>query len=222
MAFNPPSIKDPAVGIAAGAFISFLNTMMMGVKRGLFSSESGQGSAAIAHSTAKTPYAVREGVVALLEPYIDTIIICTLTGLVIMVTNSWHLTEFYSQRIDTSIVNTDLKAGVLLTSHAFGIGMPSIGSQIVTIAVVLFALSTAISWSFYGERATEYLFGTSAISIYRYCYVFMVFVGSMLTLEQVWIFGDAALAFMTFPNLLAIILLSNKLKDLSTEYFSKY
>ena len=222
MAFNPPSIKDPAIGIAAGAFISFLNTMMMGVKRGLFSSESGQGSAAIAHSTAKTPYAVREGVVALLEPYIDTIIICTLTGLVIMVTNSWHLTEFYSQRIDTSILDTDLKAGVLLTSHAFGIGMPSVGSQVVTIAVVLFALSTAISWSFYGERATEYLFGTSAITIYRYCYVFMVFVGSMLTLEQVWIFGDAALAFMTFPNLLAIILLSNKLKDMSTEYFSKY
>jgi AGCS family alanine or glycine:cation symporter len=222
MAFNPPSIKDPAIGIAAGAFISFLNTMMMGVKRGLFSSESGQGSAAIAHSTAKTPYAVREGVVALLEPYIDTIIICTLTGLVIMVTNSWHLTEFYSQRIDPSILDTDLKAGVLLTSHAFGIGMPSIGSQVVTIAVVLFALSTAISWSFYGDRATEYLFGTGAIPIYRYCYVFMVFVGSMLPLEQVWIFGDAALAFMTFPNLLAIILLSNKLKDLSTEYFSKY
>ena len=222
MAFNPPSIKDPAIGIAAGAFISFLNTMMMGVKRGLFSSESGQGSAAIAHSTAKTPYAVREGVVALLEPYIDTIIICTLTGLVIMVTNSWHLTEFYSQRIDPSILDTDLKAGVLLTSHAFGIGMPSIGAQVVTVAVVLFALSTAISWSFYGDRATEYLFGTGAIPIYRYCYVFMVFVGSMLTLEQVWIFGDAALAFMTFPNLLAIILLSNKLKDLSSEYFSKY
>jgi AGCS family alanine or glycine:cation symporter len=100
--------------------------------------------------------------------------------------------------------------------------MPSIGAQVVTVAVVLFALSTAISWSFYGERATEYLFGTGAISIYRYCYVFMVFVGSMLTLEQVWIFGDAALAFMTFPNLLAIILLSNKLKDLSSDYFEKY
>ena len=219
MAFNPPSIKEPAIGVAAGAFIAFLNTMMMGVKRGLFSSESGQGSAAIAHSTAKTPYAVREGVVALLEPYIDTIIICTLTGLVIMVTNSWHLTEFYSQRIDPSI--TDLKAGVLLTSHAFDLGIPY-GAEIVTMAVVLFALSTAISWSFYGERATEYLFGTGAISIYRYCYVFMVFVGSMLTLEQVWIFGDAALAFMTFPNLLAIILLSNKLKDLSSDYFEKY
>ena len=92
----------------------------------------------------------------------------------------------------------------------------------VTIAVVLFALSTAISWSFYGDRATEYLFGTGAIPIYRYCYVFMVFIGSMLTLKQVWIFGDAALAFMTFPNLIAIILLSNKLKDLSNQYFEKY
>ena len=215
MAFNPPAT-------IAGTGGGILLTMLWGIKRGLYSNEAGQGSAAIAHSTAKTPYAVREGVVALLEPYIDTIIICTLTGLVIMVTNSWHLTEFYSQRIDPSILDTDLKAGVLLTSHAFGIGMPSIGAQVVTVAVVLFALSTAISWSFYGDRATEYLFGTGAIPIYRYCYVFMVFVGSMLTLEQVWIFGDAALAFMTFPNLLAIILLSNKLKDLSSEYFSKY
>ena len=77
--------------------------MLMGVKRGLFSSEAGQGSAAIAHSTAKTKYSAREGVVALLEPYIDTIIICTLTGLVIMVTDSWHLTEFYSTRIDPSL-----------------------------------------------------------------------------------------------------------------------
>ena len=87
MAFNPPA---EIAGISAGAFIAFLNTMMMGVKRGLFSSEAGQGSAAIAHSTAKTKYSVREGVVALLEPYIDTIVICTLTGLVIMVTDKWH------------------------------------------------------------------------------------------------------------------------------------
>ena len=280
MAFNPPSIKEPAIGVGVGAFIAFLNTMMMGVKRGLFSSESGQGSAAIAHSTAKTPYAVREGVVALLEPYIDTIIICTLTGLVIMVTDSWHFTQFYAERINPDIVKaltpivtnidgqivpwaresyegvllvtdsvgnvmqwtaSDSLAnaessltnagtlqdklapydGVLLTSYGFSQGL-SFGSQMVTIAVVLFALSTAISWSFYGDRATEYLFGTRAIPIYRYCYVFMVFIGSMLTLKQVWIFGDAALAFMTFPNLIAIILLSNKLKDLSNKYFEKY
>ncbi len=281
MAFNPPSIKEPAIGVGVGAFIAFLNTMMMGVKRGLFSSESGQGSAAIAHSTAKTPYAVREGVVALLEPYIDTIIICTLTGLVIMVTDSWHFTQFYAERINPDIVKnltpivthidgqvipwakesyeagsllvTDSVGnimqwtandslananstftnagtledklepyqGVLLTSYGFSEGL-FFGSQMVTIAVVLFALSTAISWSFYGDRATEYLFGTGAIPIYRYCYVFMVFIGSMLTLKQVWIFGDAALAFMTFPNLIAIILLSNKLKDLSNQYFEKY
>ncbi len=92
----------------------------------------------------------------------------------------------------------------------------------VTIAVVLFALSTAISWSFYGDRATEYLFGSSYITYYRYVYVMMVFFGSLLTLKQVWNLGDAALAFMTFPNLIAIILLSTKLKDISSKYFEKY
>lgn len=219
MAFNPPSLLVPATGVASGAFIAFLNTMLMGVKRGLFSSESGQGSAAIAHSTAKTPYSTREGVVALLEPYIDTIIICTLTGLVIMVTGSWKFTEFYSLRIDSSIV--ELKEGVLLTSYAFSQGIP-FGSEMVTVAVVLFALSTAISWSFYGDRATEYLFGSKYITYYRYTYVMMVFVGSLLTLKQVWNLGDAALAFMTFPNLIAIILLSSKLKDISSKYFEKY
>jgi Na+/alanine symporter len=92
----------------------------------------------------------------------------------------------------------------------------------VTIAVVLFALSTAISWSFYGDRATEYLFGSNYIMYYRYIYVLMVFFGSLLTLKQVWNLGDAALAFMTFPNLIAIILLSTKLKDISSKYFEKY
>ena len=218
MAFNPPAQIS---GIGAGAVIAFLNTMMMGVKRGLFSSEAGQGSAAIAHSTAKTRYSVREGVVALLEPYIDTIIICTLTGLVIMVTDSWHLTEFYATRIDPSISEDMWMNSSVLTSHAFAQGVP-FGDKIVTLAVVLFAISTAISWSFYGERATDYLFGSDAIKYYRYVYVFMVFVGSTLLLEPVWIFGDAALGFMTFPNLLAIILLSSKLKSLSNEYFEKY
>ncbi len=218
MAFNPPAQIS---GIGAGAVIAFLNTMMMGVKRGLFSSEAGQGSAAIAHSTAKTKYSVREGVVALLEPYIDTIIICTLTGLVIMVTDSWHLTEFYATRIDPSISEDLWMNSSVLTSHAFAQGVP-FGDKIVTLAVVLFAISTAISWSFYGDRATEYLFGSNAIKYYRYVYVFMVFVGSTLLLEPVWIFGDAALGFMTFPNLIAIILLSTKLKDISSKYFEKY
>ena len=144
MAFNPPA---EIAGISAGAFIAFLNTMMMGVKRGLFSSEAGQGSAAIAHSTAKTPYAVREGVVGLLEPYIDTIIICTLTGLVIMVTDSWHYTQFYGQRIDASITQDLWMNSSVLTSYAFAQGIP-FGDKIVTLAVVLFAISTAISWSF--------------------------------------------------------------------------
>ena len=109
----------------------------------------------------------------------------------------------------------------VLTSYAFAQGIP-FGDKIVTLAVVLFAISTAISWSFYGDRATEYLFGIKAIPFYRYFYVFMVFVGSTLMLEAVWVFGDAALGFMTFPNLIAIILLSTKLKTLSNSYFEKY
>jgi AGCS family alanine or glycine:cation symporter len=138
-----------------------------------------------------------------------------------MVTDSWHLTEFYSTRIDPSITEDMWMNSSVLTSHAFAQGIP-FGDKIVTLAVVLFAISTAISWSFYGERATDYLFGSDAIKYYRYVYVFMVFVGSTLLLEPVWIFGDAALGFMTFPNLIAIILLSTKLKDISTSYFEKY
>ena len=132
-----------------------------------------------------------------------------------------HYTQFYGQRIDTAITSDMWMNSSVLTSHAFAQGVP-FGDKIVTLAVVLFAISTAISWSFYGDRATEYLFGTKAIPFYRYCYVFMVFVGATLMLEPVWIFGDAALGFMTFPNLIAIILLSTRLKSLSNTYFEKY
>ena len=161
---------------------------------------------------------------ALLEPFIDTIIICTLTGLTIISTGAWQHTEFYVSRIDPNFAGEILN-GSLLTSFAFKQGLSWIipfGDKIITLGVLLFAISTVISWSFYGDRATEYLFGTKAIPFYRYCYVFMVFVGAVLMLEPVWIFGDAALGFMTFPNLIAIILLSTKLKSLSSSYFEKY
>ena len=138
-----------------------------------------------------------------------------------MVTDSWHYTAFYGQRIDASITQDMWMNSSVLTSYAFAQGIP-FGDKIVTLAVVLFAISTAISWSFYGDRATEYLFGTKAIPFYRYCYIFMVFVGSILMLETVWILGDAALGFMTFPNLIAIVLLSTKLKTLSNSYFEKH
>ena len=112
MAFNPPAAVG---GVAGGTLILFMNTLLWGVKRGLYSNEAGQGSAPIAHSTAKTEYPVREGVVALLEPFIDTIIICTLTGLTIISTGAWQHTEFYVSRIDPSFAG-DILNGSLLTS----------------------------------------------------------------------------------------------------------
>lgn len=219
MAFNPPA---EIAGVGIGSFLVIMNTMLWGIKRGLYSNEAGQGSAAIAHSTAKTKYAVREGSVALLEPFIDTITICTITGLVIISTDAWHYTQFFVTRIDSTFTGELLNSS-LLTSYAFKEGLSwliEFGDKIVTLAVLLFAVSTAISWSYYGERAANYLFGKKATLPYKWVYILFVFIGAIAELEAVWAFGDAALGFMTFPNLLAIILLSSTLKKMTKDYFS--
>lgn len=219
MAFNPPA---EIAGIGTGGFLVVMNTMLWGIKRGLYSNEAGQGSAAIAHSTAKTKYSVREGTVAMLEPFIDTISICTLTGLVIISTGAWHHTEFYVTRIDPNFSGELLNAS-LLTSFAFKEGLNwlfAYGDKIVTLGVLLFAISTMISWSFYGDRAVQYLFGQKFILPYKWAFVFFVFIGAIAELEAVWSFGDAALGFMTFPNLISIILLSGVLKVELKKYFS--
>jgi len=219
MAFNPPA---EIAGVGGGAFLVIMNTMLWGIKRGLYSNEAGQGSAAIAHSTAKTKHPVREGTVAMLGPFIDTIIICTMTGLVILSTGAWHHTEFYVNRINPEFAG-DLLNSSRLTAFAFKEGLSwlfAYGDKIVTISVTLFAVSTAISWSFYGDRSIEYLFGERSIKIYRWVFVVFVFIGAIASLNAVWAFGDAALGFMTFPNLLSIILLSTALKKMTKKYFS--
>ena len=209
-----------AVGGFLGASLAF--AFNRGVNRGLFSNEAGQGSAAIAHSTAKTKFAIREGSVAMLGPFIDTIMICSLTGLVIISTGAWHHTEFYVSRIDPNFTG-ELMNSSILTSFAFKQGLSWLfeyGDKIVTLAVLLFAISTAISWSYYGDRSANYLFGKKATVPYKWVYVLFVFIGAIAQLEAVWAFGDAALGFMTFPNLLSIILLSGVLKKMSKDYFS--
>ncbi|RMF10600.1 MAG: sodium:alanine symporter family protein [Candidatus Neomarinimicrobiota bacterium] len=219
MAFNPPAELS---GVGGGTLLVMMNTMLWGVKRGLYSNEAGQGSAAIAHSTAKTKFAVREGAVAMLGPFIDTIVICSLTGLSILVTGAWHHTEFYVNRIDPHFAGELLNSS-LLTSFAFKQGLSWLfgyGDKIITLSVLLFAVSTAISWSFYGDRATDYLFGEKAILPYKWVYVTFVFIGGIASLEPVWAFGDAALGFMTFPNLISLILLSGVLKKMTREYFA--
>ena len=229
--FNP---KATIIGAGGGAVMTMLNTMLMGIKRGLYSNEAGQGSAAIAHSAAKTNFPIREGAVAMLGPYIDTIIICTLTGLVILCTGAWKHTEYFVSISATSINEfnqsisqnsfrgLELINGSLLTSFAFKNGLSwifSFGDKIITLSVLLFATSTAISWSFYGDRATEYLFGEKAIYWYRLVYIFFVFIGANASIEAVWAFGDAALGFMTFPNLISIVFLTGALKKMTAKYF---
>jgi len=219
MAFNPPA---QIAGAAGGSFMFFLNTLLWGIKRGLYSNEAGQGSAAIAHSTAKTKYPVREGVVAMLGPYIDTIIVCSMTGLVIVSTGAWQHTEFYKNFINPEFSGNLLNSSVL-TAFAFKEGLSWLtpyGDKIVTLSVALFAISTAISWSYYGDRATDYLFGPKASLTYKWFFLLFVFVGAIAQLEDVWNFGDAALGFMTIPNLFSIILLSRKLKKMTGNYFS--
>ena len=228
MAFNPPAT-------IAGTGGGIMLTMIWGIKRGLYSNEAGQGSAAIAHSTAKTNYPIREGAVAMLGPYIDTIIICTMTGLVIISTGAWKNTQFYVNinassieeakfAIENKIYNgMELYNASLLTSHAFEKGLSFLfgfGDKIVTVSVLLFAISTAIAWSFYGNRSVVYLFGEKAIIPYLWVYVLFVFIGAIAKLEAVWDFGDL-LGIMTFPNLISIILLTGVLKKMTKEYFSK-
>ncbi|NQV14639.1 alanine:cation symporter family protein [bacterium] len=229
MAINPPAM---AGGVGSGILL----VMLHGIKRGLYSNEAGQGSAAIAHSTAKTNYPVREGAVAMLGPFIDTILICSLTGLAIISTGAWEHTEFFVRISveDAALADQIIASGTfegrelmnssLLTSFAFkeGLGwMISWGDKIITVSILLFALSTVISWSFYGDRASEYLFGPKAILPYRWVYVFFVFLGGIASLDAVWKFGDAALGFMTLPNLVAIILLSRQLKIMTKDYFAE-
>ncbi len=209
-AFQP---RAELVGFSGGGFLLFLNTMIWGVKRGLFSNEAGQGSAPIGHAASKTREPVREGIVSMLGPFIDTLVICSITGLVIVTTGSHE-----------AIVNGSRLNSSPLTAYAFKAGLAPIfpyGEKIVTLSVFLFAISTAISWSYYGDRAAMYLFGPKAILPYKWVYVLFHFIGAIVPLEVVWGFGDVALGLMAVPNLIALIALSRQVKEISDDYFSR-
>ncbi len=189
-------------------FGGFIGVLIIGITRASFSSEAGLGSAAIAHSAAKTKEPVREGVVAMIEPFIDTHLVCTMTALAILITGA-HL--------DPSVQGE----GVQITAHAFstlGWFMP----YLLMMAIVVFAYSTVISWSYYGERATQYLFGDlvgpNAIRLYRLTYVFVIILGPVLTIGNVIDFADLMLLSMAFPNIIGMIFLSKMVKDRTRIY----
>lgn len=288
-------------GVGAGVFVV---TLMWGVRRGLFSNEAGQGSAPIAHAAAKTDEPVSEGVVALLEPFIDTIVICSLTGLVIIMTNSheqrfpteitlgggditwtaevsenryegvdapaqiqiangshvstglneamvsWHeamvdplFTDEGQTQPFTGIVYPDrgeavaadgttytslygdaVENGAPVTSAAFRQGLAPLGDWghlIVTFGVLLFGISTAISWSYYGDRCAQYLFGQKAVLPYKALFVAAHFLGASIPLAVVWALGDVALAIVIWPNLIALLLLTPVVVEETKSYFER-
>jgi AGCS family alanine or glycine:cation symporter len=293
---------NPSAGVAGTGIGAILVTLMWGVRRGLFSNEAGQGSAPIAHAAAKTDEPVSEGVVALLEPFIDTIVICSMTALVIIVTGvwddrlptpvtlrggdlgyvafeedrwvsgtapleiqvengtpvygsgdaqlAWHDVPVETLYVDadqasvfTGTIFTDrgeavdafgntyatlygpaAESGAPLTMEAFRRGLSPLGDWghfIVLIAVLLFAISTAISWSYYGDRCANYLLGHGAVFPYKIAFVIMHFLGAVASLSVAWGLGDVLLAIVIIPNLIALILLSGKVRELTDSYFER-
>jgi AGCS family alanine or glycine:cation symporter len=200
----------------SAAWGGFIGVLVIGFKRAAFSNEAGVGSAAIAHSAAKTKYPVREGIVALLEPFIDTIIVCTMTGLVIVITGH------YEGGIAADIAKPFAEAnkGAALTSTVFASEV-SWFPYVLSVAVVLFAFSTMISWSYYGERCWAWLFGDGSSMVYRWLFLLMVFLGSIISSTNVLDFGDLMILGMAFPNVLGLYFLAGGVKSDLNDYLDK-
>ena len=190
----------------------FIGVLVVGFQRAAFSNEAGVGSAAIAHSAAKTEYPVREGLVALLEPFIDTVVICTMTALVIVVTGA-YANPAYADLIANN-------QGAALTSRAMGEHL-TFFPYILSLAVFLFAYSTMISWSYYGERCWAWMFGDKSSNVYRVLFLIFVFLGSIVTSTNVLDFGDLMILGMAFPNVLGVVLLSGVVKKELDVYWAK-
>ena len=198
-AFSPAA----AVGGFAGASIRM--AIQNGVARGVFSNESGLGSAPIAAAAAKTNEPVEQGLISMTGTFIDTLIICTLTGLTILVTGVW---------------SGDLN-GVALTQSAFSTIFSNFGPALLTIFLVLFAFTTILGWNYYGERCFEFLFGVRFIWLYRVVFVLMVLLGGFIELDMVWIIADIVNALMALPNLIALLVLSPVVIAETKKYFDK-
>jgi AGCS family alanine or glycine:cation symporter len=240
LAFTPTA----GAGGFAGALVML--TIQMGVARGIFSNEAGLGSAPIAHAAAETDNPVRQGSVAMLGTFIDTIIICTITGLVIVTSGQWKVESpdytacverggTIQQEVSTAwgidrtknlcvegetSVNR-LQTGATLTTTAFESGLPAFGHYIVALGLVLFAFTTVLGWSVYGERCVEYLFGVRAILPFRMLWVLAIPIGATIKLSFAWLVADTLNALMAIPNLVALLLLSPVVFKITREYFER-
>ncbi|MFM1581619.1 sodium:alanine symporter family protein [Helcococcus bovis] len=191
---------------AVGGFIgsTILLTLRQGLSRGIFTNEAGLGSAPIAHSAAKTNHPVEQGIWGVYEVFMDTLVICTMTALVILTSDKW---------------NSGLK-GVELAMSAFNTGFNG-GEYIVSIGLTLFAFSTIVGWYYYGERCFAYLFGEKHVLIYRIVYIPLIYVGAVGGLEDIWTISDTLNGLMAIPNLIGLFLLSGVVVKKTNEYFNK-
>jgi AGCS family alanine or glycine:cation symporter len=197
-AFNPHA----AVGGFAGAAVMI--AIRFGVARGIFSNEAGLGSAPIAHAAAKTNNPVRQGLIAMLGTFIDTIVVCTITALAILTATVWETGE----------------EGASLTAMSFDAALPGIGNEIVSIALAVFSFTTILGWGYYGEKCCQFLFGAKSIPAYRVVYVLAIPLGAVANLGLIWLLADIFNAMMAIPNLIALALLSPVVFKLAKAYFN--
>lgn len=197
-AFTPVSAAGGFAGAAVAKAIQF------GVARGVFSNEAGLGSAPIAHAAAQTKNPVRQGLVAMLGTFIDTIVVCSVTALAILTSAEW----------------TSGETGAALTAMAFDASLPGFGQYVVSFALAVFAFTTILGWAFYGEKCFEYLFGVASIKFYRVIYILAILAGAVAPLDFVWLMASVFNALMAIPNLIALALLSPVVFKLSRDYFA--
>jgi AGCS family alanine or glycine:cation symporter len=187
----------------------FVGVAVMGIRRAVFSNEAGIGSAAIAHAAARTDEPVREGMVAMVGPFVDTIVICSMTAMVVIVTGAWH--------------DPAAGEGVQMTSYAFATVFPWF-PDVLAVCVFLFAYSTLISWSYYGEKATAYLFGhTYRVALtYRLVFLACIVLGTVSSLSNVLDFSDMMILSMAFPNIIGAVILSPKIRAMTADYWRRH
>ena len=200
-AFNPQAALGGAIGFTV------MKAIQSGVARGIFSNESGLGSAPIAAAAAQTREPVRQGLISMTGTFLDTIIVCTMTGIVLVLTGAWNNSEL---------------AGATVTNYAFAQGLgTSIGATIVTVGLLFFAFTTILGWCYYGERCFVYLVGIRGVKLYRLAYIVLVGLGSFLHLNLIWIIADIVNGLMAFPNLIALIGLRKVVIEETKDYFQR-
>ncbi len=215
-AFNFSSMGGGVAGF------TIMVAMKRGISRGVFSNEAGLGSSVMVHSASDVKEPVVQGMWGIFEVFADTIVVCTMTALTILCSGVYDFSAYEACAISgTSLTDAGLLSGVALTSAAFESVFGSFGGKFISLAVMLFAFSTILGWSYYGERAIEYLFGLKAVPVYKIVFILIIFIGCNASLQLVVDISDTFNGFMALPNLIAITLLSGQVVQMTRDFVSR-